>query len=67
MMLVHAPSLIEDRPSSEVINAVQRDTVILVNQIVVYSSPDAVDAGAREFVSLIILAVIDDRIFNQFF
>ena len=67
MMLVHTPSLINTQPSSEVINAVQSDLVILVNQIVVYSSPDAVKAAAREVVSVIILAVMDDGIFNQFF
>ena len=38
MMLVHTPSLINPQSSSEIINAVQCDLVVLVNQIVVYSS-----------------------------
>ena len=67
MMRVHTPSLIDAQSSSEIIDAVQSDLVVLVNQIVVYSSPDAVKAAAREVVSLITLAVIDDGIFNQFF
>ena len=64
MMLVHTPSLINPQSSSEIINAVQSDLVVLVNQIVVYSFPDAVKAAAREIVSVIILAAIDDGIFN---
>ena len=67
MMLVHTPSLINPQSSSEIINAVQSDLVVLVNQIVVYSSPHVVKAAAPEIVSVIILAVIDDGIFNQFF
>ena len=67
VMLVLAPSLIDSQSSSENINAVQRDLVVLVNQIVVHSSPDAVKAAAREVVSVIIRTVIDDAIFNQFF
>ena len=67
MMLVRTPSLINAQSSSEIINAVQSDLVVLVNQIVVYSSPNAVKAAAREVVSVIILAVIDDGIFNLFF
>ena len=67
MMLVHTPSLINTQSSSEIINAVQSDLVILVNQIVVCSYLDAVKAATREVVSVIILAVIDYGIFNQFF
>ena len=67
MMLVHNPSLINAQSSSEIINAVRSDLVILLNHIVPYSSLDAVKAAAREIVSVIILAVIDDGIFNQFF
>ena len=62
MMLVHSPCLINGWSSSEIINAVRSDLVVLVNQIVVYSSPDAIKAAAREIVSVIILAVIDDGI-----
>ena len=67
MMLVHPPSLINAQSPSEIVNAVQRDLVVLVNQIVVHDSPDEVKAASREVVSLIILAVIDDGIFDQFF
>ena len=67
MMLVHAPSLINAQSSSDVINAVQSDLVVLVSHILVHSSPDAVKAAAREIVSVTILAVIDSGIFNQFF
>ena len=67
MMLVHSLSLINAQSSSDIINAVQSDLVVLVNRILVYSSPDAVKAAAREVVSVIILAVIDDLVFNQFF
>ena len=67
MMLVHTPSLLNAQSYSEIINAVHRDLAVLVNQIVAYTSPDAVKASAREVVSLITLAVIDDGIFNQFF
>ena len=66
MMPVYAPSLNSAQSSSKIINAVQRDLIVLVNQIVIYSTPDAVKAAEREIVSVIILAVIDDRIFNQF-
>ena len=62
MMLVHTPSLINAQSSSEIINAVQSDLVVLVNQIVVYSSPNAVKAAAREVVSVSTLAVIDDGV-----
>ena len=64
MMLVQTPSLINAHSSSEIINAVQRNLVVLANQIIVYSSPDAVKAAPREVVSIIVLAVIDDGIFN---
>ena len=67
MMLVHAPSLINAQSSSAIINAVQRYLVVLENQIFVYSSLDAVKAAAREVVSVIMLVVIDDGIFNQSF
>ena len=67
MMVVHTPSLINAQSSSEIINAVQSDLVVLVNQIAVYSSSNAVKAATREVVSVIILAVIDDGIFSQFF
>ena len=39
IMLVNAHSLIYARSSSEIIDAVQKDLVVLVNQIDVYSSP----------------------------
>ena len=65
--LVRNPSLINAPSSSEIINAVQREIVVLVNQVFVYSSVDDVKAGARELISVIILTVIDDRVFNQFF
>ena len=67
MMLVLDPGLIYAHSSSKNINAVQRDLVVLVNQIVIYSSPDAVKALVREIISVIILAVIDDGMFNQLF
>ena len=67
MMLVHEPSLINAQSSSEIINAVQRDLVVLVNKTVFYSSSDAVKAAAHELVSAIILAVVYDGIFYQFF
>lgn len=41
--------------------------MFLVNQITVYSYRDAVKAVARKIVSVIVLAVIDDRMFNQYF
>ena len=65
-MLVHEPSLINAHLSSEMTNVVQRDLVVLVNQIVVYSSREAVKAGEREIRSVIILVVINDGIINQF-
>ena len=67
MMLVHTPSLINAQSSFEMINAVQSDLVVLVSQIIVCSSSDAFKAAARKVVSVIILAVIDEGIFNQFF
>ena len=67
MMLVHKPSLINVDLSSQIINAVQGDLVILVNQIVLYSYRDAVKAATREVISVIVLAVIDGQMFNQFF
>ena len=67
MMLVHTPSLINAQSSSEITNAVRSDIVILVNHIVFYTSPNAVKAAAPEVVSVIILAVIDNGIFTQFF
>ena len=66
-MLVHEPHLINVDSPSQIINAVQGDLVVLVNQIVVFSSGDAVKDAACEIEPVIILAVIDDRIFNQFF
>ena len=59
IILVHEPSVINVHPSSEIISAVQRDLVVLVNQIVVYRSYNAVKAAGGEIVSVIILAVID--------
>ena len=67
MMLVHEPSPINAQSSSEIINSVQRDLVVLVNKTVFYCSSDAVKATAHKVVSVIILAVVDDGIFNQFF
>ena len=67
MMLVHKPSLINVDLSSQIINAVQGDLVILVNQIVLYSYRDAVKAATREVISVIVFAVIDGQMFNQFF
>ena len=67
MMLVHLCSLINVHSSSEILNAVQRDIGVLVNQIIVYSSTDAIKSAASEIVSVGIHAVIDDGIFNQFF
>ena len=67
MMLVHNPSLIDDYSSSEITNAFQRDHVVFVNRIVIDSSRDAVKAAARDIISVIIFAVLDDGMFNQFF
>ena len=67
MMLVHEPSLINAHSSSEIINAVQRDIVVLLNKIVVCTSCGAFKAAAREITSIIILALIDDGMFNLFF
>ena len=60
MMLVHESSLTNAHPSSKIINAFQINIVVLVNQIVVHNSSDAVKAAAREIVLVIILAVMDD-------
>ena len=67
IILVRAPSLINAQSSSEIINAFQSHLVVLVNQIVVYCSPDPVKAAACEILSAIILALIDEGIINQFF
>ena len=67
MMLVNEPSLIDAHSSSEIINAVQRDIVALVNKVVICSSRGAFKAAAREITSIIILALIDGGMFNPFF
>ena len=58
-MLVHEPSLMRTHSPSEILQAIQRDLAVLVNQIVVYSSPDVVKAAAHETIYAITLAVID--------
>ena len=67
MVLAQKLSLLNTHSSSEIINAIQRDLVILVNQIVVYSSNDVVKAAASQIASVITLAVTDERMFKQFF
>ena len=66
MILVQEPSLMATHSSSEVLNAIQRVRVVLPNQIVVYSSPDVLKTTAREIVSVIILALINEGALDQF-
>ena len=66
-ILVQTPSLINPQSPFVVINNVQIDIAVVLNQIIFYSSPDAVKSAAREIASVIILPVIDDGIFTQFF
>ena len=65
--LYMTPNLINVDSPSLIINAVQGDLVVILNHIVVCISRDPVKAAAHGIVWVIILAVIDDGIFNQFF
>ena len=67
MLLVHEPDGIDIRSSSGVVSVVRDDILTLVNQIIVYSSPETVAAAARETMAVIILAVIDDDVLAQLF
>ena len=66
-ILVHETSMMQTRSSSEFINADQRYFLFLMNQIVVYSSKDAVKAEAREIMTVINFAEIDGKIVKQSF
>ena len=67
MTLVHEPNLINVHSFSEIINTVRKESCRFCESGHRHSSPGAIKAAAYEILSVTILAVIEDGIFNRLF